>query len=260
MEEKKPLTIKEKQDILFEMLKDVDAFCRANDIKYCISDGTMLGAVRHGGFIPWDDDSDICMLREDFDKFVATYKSDRFQMLYRTKTDDESFYFGFIKINDPSTYRAPHKHGTTKFGVTMDIFPFESVPEDAKERKKFMHKIRSTENRLFHKQKTDWFSRIKSSRHSLKGWCDKLDSLVHTGKYKDSKFVGQSMCIRNDNVVLPRKLFDNVVDIQFNGYPLRGFGDSHDYLTRMFGDDYMTPKKWAHDEVIFRKDLKDKKD
>lgn len=257
MEGKKELSLKEKQDILFEMLKDVDAFCRANNIKYSISDGTMLGAIRHGGFIPWDDDADLCMLRKDFDKFVATYKSDRFQMLHRTKTDDESFFFGYVKINDPLTYRYKKgKHGAIKHGVCMDIFPFEAVPEDEKERKKFMHGIRSTENRLYHSQMHDLFSKIKSCKHNIKGWCKKLDSLVHQDKYKDSPLVGQSMCINNDNVVLPKRLFENIVDIPFNGYLLRGFGDSHEYLTKLFGEDYMTPKQWAHDEIIYRKDPK----
>lgn len=257
MEEKKALTLKEKQDILFEMLKDVDAFCRANDIKYSISDGTFLGAIRHGGFIPWDDDADICMLREDFDRFVSTYKSDRFQMLYRTKTEDESFFFGFVKINDPTTYKindGTRKNTNMKCGVTLDIFPFEAVPEDAKERKKYMHKLRSTENRLYLSQKPDWFSKIKSCRHDVKGWCEKLDSLILRGKYDDSPFVGQSMCINNDNIVLPKKWFDNIIDIPFNGYPLRGFGDSHEYLTKLFGEDYMTPQKWAHEVIIYRKD------
>lgn len=254
MENKKPLTVEEKQVILFDILKDIDAFCRKNNIKYSISDGTMLGAIRHGGFIPWDDDADICMLREDFDRFAATYKSERFQMLYQTETDNEFFYGGYIKINDPQTYSGNTKKTILfKHGVTVDIFPFDGVPEDEQERKKHMHSIRSIDNRLYHSQKKDLLSILKSHRHSIKGWWNKLNDKVHEGKYENSPIVGQSICVKDDRVALRRSLFDNIIDIPFNGYKLRGFADYKEYLEFMFGPDYMTPKKWAHGYTIYSK-------
>lgn len=254
MQTKHALTVEEKQEILFEIMKDIDSFCRKNNIKYSISDGTMLGAIRHGGFIPWDDDADICMLREDFDLFAATYKSDRFQMLYKTETESEFFYGGYIKINDPQTCSgSTNKSILFKHGVTVDIFPFDEIPEDEKMQKKRMHRIRSIDNRLYHSQKKDLISILKSYRHDIKGWWTKLDSVVHDGKYKDSPLVGQSICVKDDRIVLRKELFDNIIDIPFNGHNFRGFADSHEYLEFMFGPDYMTPKKWVHGYIIFRK-------
>ena len=253
MEDNKSLSMAEKQEILFEMLKDVDAFCRKNGIRYSISDGTMLGAVRHGGFIPWDDDADICMLREDFDRFASTYKSDRFHMLYKTAGDDEYFFGGFIKINDPSTYVRNKSHkDLTKYGITLDIFPFEDVPQDPDVRKSFMHNIRRIDNRLYHSQKKDIFSIMKSHRYSSEKWWDKLNEAVHDVRYKGSSLVGQSVCVRDDRVVLQKSMFDRITDIDFNGYKLRGFEDSHKYLEFMFGADYMTPKQWDHGIDIYR--------
>lgn len=254
MEETKSLSMEEKQEILFDMLKDVDAFCRKNGLRYSISDGTMLGAVRHGGFIPWDDDADICMLREDFDRFASTYKSDRFHMLYKTAGEYEYFYGGFIKINDPSTtVRNKSDKDLTKYGVTLDIFPFEDVPEDADCRKSFMHNIRRIDNRLYHSQKKDFVSKLKSHRHSTEGWWNKLNEAVHVATHEDSGFVGQSVCVRDDRVVLRKSMFDRITDIDFNGYRLRGFEDSHGYLEFMFGSDYMTPKQWNHGTDIIKK-------
>lgn len=256
MENKKPLSVKEKQNILFDILKDIDAFCRKNNIKYSLSDGTMLGAVRHGGFIPWDDDADICMLREDFDRFAATYKSERYDMLYKTCNESELFYGGFIKINDPSTYtKNDKKTDLSQFGVTVDIFPFDPVPEDEKERKKYMHNVRRIDNRLYHSQKRDFFSIFKSFRYNSEGWWKKLHEAIKIGnrKYKSSPLVGQSVCVRDDRVVLNKKLFDSISDITFNGYTFLGFEDAHGYLSFMFGPDYMTPMQWNHDNVIYRK-------
>lgn len=254
MDEKKELTVEEKQELIFEILKDIDAFCRANDIKYSISDGTMLGAIRHGGFIPWDDDADICMLREDFDRFAATYKSDRYQLLYKSGGEDEYFYGGYIKINDPRTISGEAgKLNKFKYGVFVDIFPFEDVPEDETERNLYMHNIRRIDNRLYHSHKRDLLSLIKTRGKCPEEWWKKLDSAVHQQKYSGSPLVGQSICVKDDRVVLRKDMFDDIVDIPFQGYMLRGFRKHHEYLKFLFGEDYMTPKKWAHNFVVYMK-------
>ena len=68
--ERKEELLKKLQEAEYKILEDIDKLCRENEIQYFIADGTLLGAVRHGGFIPWDDDIDIGMLRKDYKKFI----------------------------------------------------------------------------------------------------------------------------------------------------------------------------------------------
>ena len=87
----KKLSHSEIQEALACILKDVDAFCRENGIRYSLAYGTLIGAVRHRGFIPWDDDIDLLMPRPDFERFVAAYKGRRYKCLYGTKNDEADF-------------------------------------------------------------------------------------------------------------------------------------------------------------------------
>ncbi len=254
MEEKIPLSLEEKQQIIFDQLKDVDRFCRDNNIRYSIAYGTLLGAIRHGGFVPWDDDADIIMLREDYDRFVATYKSDKYHLLQFVHNPEEKevFFNGYLKINDPSTYIAS-KQNLIKYGVALDIFPLDSVPEDAKQRKDLNHKIRHLNNRLYHRHKKDPLSVIKSYRHSIDEWWKMLDEALHEGKYEDSPIVTQFFCAAEDEVILRKEMFDDLIDIPFNGYNFLGFKDYHEYLVKSYGEDYMTPRHWAQNFDIYKK-------
>lgn len=246
------LTIQDKHRIIFEIMKDIDRFCRENDIKYTISAGTMLGAIRHGGFIPWDDDADLFMLREDFDRFVKIYKSPKYHLLYNTRTKDEYLASGYAKVSDPTT-AVDNSRSLTNYGVYVDIFPLDAVPEDPDEQHRYMHKVMSLHNRLHHRQKKDLLSVIKAYRHSVDWWWNKINDTVHEGRYDDSPLVAQMIGTNNYRTVLRRDRFDSLTDIPFEGYDFLGFSEPHSYLEMLYGPDYMTPKKWAHNYRIVKK-------
>lgn len=254
MDKKVEVSLKEQQAILLDIMKDIDKFCRANNIPYTISSGTLLGAVRHGGFIPWDDDADMYMLREDFDRFVNMYKSDKYKLQFNFNPDKEkTMGFGYAKIGDTSTC-TKDATGWLDYGVYVDVFPLESVPEDPKECKKFMHKIMSVNNRLYHRRHHDIISILKSYRHSFAWWMRKLNNIVHNNPYTDSPLVAHAVGSDNYRTVIPRKWFDDLSEIKFEDYNFMAFRDTDAYLTKVYGPDYMTPRKWSHEVKIYRKD------
>lgn len=250
MENNAQISLERHQALIFEVMKDIDRFCRANDIRYSLSSGTLLGAVRHGGFIPWDDDADIFMLREDFDRFVKTYKSDKYELIYGVDKNDGYFISGYAKVNDPSGVQK--RNGRLKHpAIYVDIFPLDSVPEEPKAQHKYMHKLMRIHNRLHHRNKHDFVSIIKSYWRSRRGWWNKLDRTVHSGKYDDSPLVAHAVGTRNYRTVIRRDRFDSLVDTPFRDYKFLGFKDTDGYLSKVYGPDYMTPKKWSHNLKVY---------
>ncbi|MDE5839326.1 MAG: LicD family protein [Muribaculaceae bacterium] len=254
MNDHSELTIKEKQSIILDIMKDIDRFCRSNGIPYTISSGTLLGAVRHGGFIPWDDDADMFMLRDDFERFIRIYKSDRYKLVFNFEDGDKSSPSGIAKIADVST-GSKDSAGQLDYGVWVDVFPLESVPEDPDECHKFMHKILRVNNRLYHRRKHDLLSIIKSYHHSYAWWLKRLNEIVHDNPYTDSPLVAHAVGSSNYRTVIPKKWFDDLGEIRFEDYDFMAFRDTDSYLTKVYGPDYMTPKKWNHDVKVYRKDV-----
>lgn len=121
------------QNIETDILSQIDSFCTKFDLKYSLYAGTAIGAVRHHGFIPWDDDVDICMKRRDFEKFQDIWKNNSIPGLFMqgTHIEDQSHYT-HIKIFKDGTlyctaeeYKEPIHHG-----VWIDIFALDNVPKN----------------------------------------------------------------------------------------------------------------------------------
>ena len=112
-----------------EILKEVDRFCKKNRIKYSLGEGTMLGAVRHNGFIPWDDDVDVYMTRENFDKFITTFKSDDYRVEYFNTMDKYWLPFAKVRMLKKTKFVTPMIEKICEYtGPRIDILPIDSVP------------------------------------------------------------------------------------------------------------------------------------
>jgi len=118
---------------LLEMMIEIDRICRKNDIKYSLDGGTLLGAVRHGGFIPWDDDIDIIMRRKEYHKFqkACRHDLDRKRFFLQDYRTDPEYRWGYAKMRRKGTefIRQGQEHLKNKTGVFVDIFVVDNVPD-----------------------------------------------------------------------------------------------------------------------------------
>ncbi len=150
MNREKPLTedmLLDIQSIQRKMLEVIHSFCQENGLRYYAAEGSLLGAVRHQGFIPWDDDMDLIMPRDDYEKLINLWgkKSISGCVLLSAQTYDQH-YLPFIKIiqNENVKYHTPTRRASSFFrGLSIDIFPLDSAVEfDSREELRRLRKIR----------------------------------------------------------------------------------------------------------------------
>ena len=132
----KKISDQELKRILLEILAFYSEFCEKNSLSYFLGGGTMLGAVRHGGFIPWDDDVDVMMPRPDYDRFIELMNScddKRFKLLSYKTEKDYAFPFAKLQYNRTLLVEGILYHKYQKIGVHIDIFPIDGLPKTQKE-------------------------------------------------------------------------------------------------------------------------------
>ena len=137
--EKIELTIDELRHIQFAILEDIHSFCSQNGITYYLTYGTLLGAARHQGFIPWDDDIDICMPRPDYERFLQIYSSKEYKLFHAL--DGTGYAIPFAKVSDMRTTVIENANFAYPIGVAIDVFPIDGLSKDFATAKKHHAKI-----------------------------------------------------------------------------------------------------------------------
>jgi len=247
--------IKEIQAIGFEILCDIDSYCKKNNIKYMLSGGTTLGAVREHDFIPWDDDIDIMMPRADFEKFIANYSKecpDKYQV---GSLLDETWTRPPVRIWDKTT-RISQKHiNEQDIGVFVDLFPIDGTPKTTIGRHiffwhlKFLNILRNATQRKIFLEGEKFITLKKVLGFLCKPLSTRKLALMQNElgkkyKYEDSKIVAVSLALAKwYKECIAKECLDEVIYETFHGkeFPIpKGY---HQYLSNLYGEDYMTPKR-----------------
>lgn len=128
----KEIGFEELRSIQLDILKKVDEYCEQNNIQYSLAYGSLIGAVRHKGYIPWDDDIDIMMPRHDYNQFLSAFNGTYSHLRVISPEIVSSYYAPYANVYLTTTKLIePHvNHGFKDLGVKIDIFPVDSVPSD----------------------------------------------------------------------------------------------------------------------------------
>lgn len=161
------IELDEMKQIQMQILDRVDAFCKEHNINYWLDCGTLLGAVRHKGYIPWDDDIDIGMLRPDYDKFMESFNNENDIYKAYSVENNPKFLYPFIKILDTRTVLYEPDEKGVKSCVNIDLFVYDNAPDNGKLLKK-QYKTRDKYQRLHNIRTRVYMSKSNKLKHFAK--------------------------------------------------------------------------------------------
>ena len=129
----KELNINEIRKVQLAILKEVAQYCDENNIRYSLAYGTLLGAIRHKGYIPWDDDIDIFMPRPDYERFIRSFNGSTKDLKVYAAELDHKFLYQFAKVSNENTLLIEEANTGMDIGINIDIFPIDGIDiEDTK--------------------------------------------------------------------------------------------------------------------------------
>ncbi len=249
-----------------EILKVFDHFCNKHNLKYSLYAGSLLGAVRHHGFIPWDDDLDVCMPRSDYERFQALWKESPPEgYVLQNKENSKYFDQSFTKIRKDHTTFLENEWqiGNHHTGIFLDIFPIDRIP--ANRFKRLIFKWHCMKYQLFTREFFPKNSHILIKLGSAlmlsftpkrKRMLIREKLLKKITKYNDDPSL-ETVTIETMSTIqtsLPANLLDNYVMLQFEDSRFMCFAEWDEYLRLTYNNYMQYPpiedRSWKHHPMI----------
>ena len=251
------LTLKEHQDIIYELIYVLDDFCKKNNISYFLAYGTLLGAVRHHGIIPWDDDADLMMKREEYERFqklIISAPPEGYEAysIYNTP----GYYYPFIKFGKKNTLLVePFGYVPAKgLGINIDVFPIDGCPgQNRHQACQYAHLFAPVYQDRLYKYFKKWGRMTKKEKIKCLLRADLripfIRRLYFKHLYKKSAryslkdttfFADLTWSFAPDNDVHANTLIKELISVPF-GEKLLPIPSGYDTILREEYGDYMTP-------------------
>lgn len=250
------MTTIEKSEIkplLLEALIKFDEICKDNNLRYSLAYGTLIGAVRHKGFIPWDDDIDVVMPRDDYEKLLSLrYNDGRYEI--KSSRYNKNYFYTFAKLSDNSTYVVENSRDGQDIGLYVDIFPFDYVSEkDYLDNYDKLHKIIQRRAKFYgyFGPNTNEPNRNLSFKKIVAKYAHKmlLPISAKVMVYGENKYISKTTekyCAQFVHSFYGMKNsfkteeWDNLIKLPFENVEFNCFKNYDEILTKTYGD-YMTP-------------------
>lgn len=229
-----------------EILREIDRICKKNNVQYALLGGTLLGAIRHNGFIPWDDDIDICMSRENYNLFIKACKEDlNDKYMLHNQSTDNLYWLPFLKIRKKGTVykqEVQSKFYSVCDGVWVDVFPLDYVKglKSAKVKTWLIGEIRAViELRLNPELKKINFCKkiiIELSKVLTIKRLIRLQEIIMISKSKCRYFKNYGSPYSPEKELWPVEWVFPVVDHKFEDGIFPISNGWHEMLTKQYGD------------------------
>lgn len=244
------ISLSEIKDIQLGILNVIDCFCKSKNLRYSLAAGSLLGAVRHQGYIPWDDDIDIMIPRPDYERFIREFNGYNANLVLQDANTDPSHYLPFAKVYDNRTELIS---SNSIGGVYVDIFPIDGLPDISNISNYYEKVVKLTKllwysmkpnykyvdgNKLLLKGKIMVKALIFPSRNTVvRDW----QRLFNTYPFDGSSNAGAIVSDYGLREHLPRAVFDNYVDMLFEGRYYKCIEAYDVYLRNLYGDYMQLP-------------------
>lgn len=243
---------KEIQAIELKIFDKIHEFCHARGLNYSLYGGTLIGAIRHKGFIPWDDDIDLIMPRPDYEIFCKEFHAQDFSLHdYR---NDADYILPYAKVYYDKTLLIENSLPNKKSSVFVDVFPADGFPDDTKSLRKAV-KARfwnmlfvSAKNtplrksgRRFYKTLVVYVLRTLTWMIPTRFFLKRFQMHVQQYGYHDNPFVADMTWGYGASQCVPASAFDSFVDVEFEGRKAKVLSGWHIYLQNVFGDYMQLP-------------------
>lgn len=241
MMENKPLSLREKQLEYLRILKELDRFCSENNLIYYMGCGTLIGAVRHKGFIPWDDDLDVFMPRPDFLRLCAEYHSNDFN--FRNIRNDKSHPYNFGRLCSNDVYRIFKKQKLLNVGI--DVYVINGAPSSKEEQTKLIN------DTFDHIKKAIFYNRVRNGliRRGLWPFQNTEFCLLQKELFRAERCFERYDYEVSDYIwpygggklIMPKKNYGTPVRMQFEDSFFLAPEHYHEVLTLGYGDYMQLP-------------------